>query len=98
MNCPHPTAAEGTSLGTLSPPTSLGGTFAEGRQQQMDNLLETPDSPQLLSVQLFRLCRLLFPFQRRAPQRSNSSLFQMGSIALPARARRRGGLQHQGSS
>lgn len=32
----------------------------------MHNPLETPGSPQLLSVQLFHLSYLLFPFQGRA--------------------------------
>lgn len=51
----------------------------------MDNLLETSNSPQLLSVQLFHLCYLLSPFQGRAAWRSDSVLFQMGNIAIPAR-------------
>lgn len=48
------------------------------------NLLETPNGPQLPSVQLLHLCYLLLPFQGRAPWKSNPALFPMGSVAIPA--------------
>lgn len=108
----HP--AEGTGLGTLSPPTAFSaasevGHFATAviRSTTRVNPSQRGDGsrwptrwkpPQLLSLQLGRLCYLPFPFQGRAPCRSNSPSFRVGSAALPARLSPERRLQHRGGS
>lgn len=96
MSCPHPTPAEGTSLGALCPHTGFRSrrfcnrsnpehnselTLCRG-DMAADNPLESPAAP-LSSA--FPSPYLLFPFQGRAPWSSNSALFQTGSTAIAAR-------------